>query len=128
MMFIITPLIPRQEIVTRSETLATTRSANGENGTVLWGAGSHNETITFSFFLRNADGSLTPRHLRTRELIVVIEDESLKNEGTWTTHAIAYNRSSPLAAWVIFEKHEAVVVRHEFRVPTGTVAREFSFM
>ncbi len=72
-----------------------------------------------------SDGSMTPGSVPADSLVRIIEDESLKGTGTWTTTVDEADKKSPLYNWTLFSSDSNKYVRQTFRVPVGTVVQTF---
>lgn len=114
-----------REVTYGPEKLAAMRSADGMNGAFVWGTGSVSNQVSYNFYIRNPDGSLTPGQVPANNVVRIVEDESLKNEGYWTTTKIEKDRSSLLAPWAIALNDSTRIQKQEFRVPSGTVVQSF---
>lgn len=80
---------------------------------------------TYSFMMKQADGSMVPGSLPISELVHISEDAALTNSGTWTTIYQAADPASPLYYWAAFKGSQTRIIRHDFRVPVGTLVRDF---
>jgi hypothetical protein len=72
------------------------------------------------------DGSKVPGSVPANGLVHLIEDPKLKNTGTWSTTISEPDKSSPLYPWSIGAEQRTRTVRQEFRVPVGTVVKQFN--
>jgi len=106
--------------------LVAMRSSDGLNGAFIWGSGSFTTRTFYHFFMRNDDGSMTPGGIEASSIVHIVEDPGLMSEGSWTTHKLEMDLSSPLANWCICHNTYAAIASQEFHVPVGTVLHNFS--
>lgn len=124
-MILVRPLITLNEVAVRTETLVSIRTTDGSSGAFVLGSGSFNSGVSYTFYMLNADGSKTPGHVRSSEIVRIYEDASLEANGRWISYKNMRDRSSWLASWAVFSNEETGFTRHEFHVPKGTVVTDF---
>ncbi len=117
--------VPRIEVVYGPANLVAMRSSDGVSGTFIWGSGTIRQGTSYNFMQKLSDGSMTPGSVPANSLVRIIEDESLKGTGTWTTTADEADKKSPLYNWTLFSSDSDKYVRQTFRVPVGTVVQTF---
>jgi hypothetical protein len=111
--------------------LVAMRNTQGLQGTFVigtFGLSGHGElksTQQYNFLLRVEDGSMVPHSMIADTLVHLVEDESLKDVGYWTTTYYEPNPDSALFNWAMHDASDRSVVRQEFRVPAGTVVQNF---
>lgn len=123
---VIAPLTPRVETVYGPAKLVSMRSADGISGTFIWGSGSIGNSVSYNFMTVANDGSMVPNSVSASTLVHITEDANLKNTGTWTTTMLESDRNSPLFKWGIGHRDYTRTLRHDFRVPVGTVVQQFN--
>jgi len=116
--------VPQHQVVSEPLTLAAMHSQDGITGSFVWGTGSINSQPYYQFMVRQSDDSLTPTRVPADSMVHIIEDASLKGVGYWTS-TFTVDVKSPLSAWTMGERRP-LLVRQEFRVPAGTVLRNFT--
>jgi len=120
--------VPRVEVVSSADVLVAMRNGQGLSGTFIWGSGQLGSQVTYNFYRRNEDGSLTPGQVGADSLVRIIEDKNLKDVGYWRTTFSQFVLSSPQASWAIDlvgRPDSSIIVKQEFRVPAGTVVQSF---
>lgn len=117
--------IPLQETAIGTINLAAMRSQEATVGTFIFGTGGVMQNKVYQFYVRHADGSVSPAQMEADETIRILEDPSLKNEGTLTIYERQRDPSSPRNAWAILQKTDKSITRRVFRVPAGTVLLSF---
>ena len=117
--------IPLQEIAIGTINLAAMRSQEATAGTFLFGTGSVMQHKVYQFYVRHADGSVSPSQLEADETTRIMEDPSLKNEGTLTIYERQRDPNSKRNAWAIAQSQDKHITRRVFRVPVGTVLVSF---
>jgi hypothetical protein len=123
--------MPYHTVVYRNGELVCMRNTQGVGGTFVVGTfgarvrGELHNTQQYNFLLRVEDGSMVPHALTADGLVHIVEDESLKDVGVWTTTYDEPNTDSVFANWMLYDMSTRSVVRQEFRVPVGTVVQNF---
>ena len=117
--------VPRVDVVYGPANLVAMRSSDGVSGTFIWGSGTIRQGTSYNFMMKLSDGSMTPGSVPANSLVRIIEDESLKGTGTWTTTIREADTKSPFYKWTLFTSDGNETVRQEFRVPVGTVVQTF---
>lgn len=117
--------VPMRTVTYGPVKLAAMRSADGMNGAFVWGTGSVSNQVSYNFYIRNDDGSLTPGQVPANSVVRIVEEESLKDEGYWTITRTEKDRSSPFAPWSVGLNDSTRILKQEFRVPAGTVVQSF---
>lgn len=117
---------PLHKVTSAPITLVAMRSADGMSGTFIWGSGTMGSAHTYNFMMLQADGTLVPGSLAADGLVHIAEDRSLMGEGTWTTTVVKVDETSFIYHWSLLSRDKSFTVRHDFRVPPGTVTQQFS--
>jgi hypothetical protein len=118
-------LVPIHQVTYGPARLAAMRSADGVEGTFIWGSGSISSNVVYSYYTAESDGSLAPHQMPADDVVRIVEDPNLKGEGFWTTTTSEADYSSPFAPWAIGLGDRYTTLRQEFRVPRGTVISQF---
>jgi hypothetical protein len=116
--------IPSVTQVVDSWNLVAMRSSCGLSGSFVWGIGSFGGHIVYTVYIKNDDGSMTPRRITADGNTRIIEDSSLHNTGTWRRLEIVRDETSPLTNWAPHEYSRGFI--DEITVPTGTVVQSFA--
>ncbi len=117
-------LLPKYESPDPQIELVSLRSANGVNGSFIFGSGGINSETKYSFLMKNADGSMTPGEIHANHRVRIFEENELAYRGYWVKVYKVNDQSSALTSWAFNSKR---FVRHEFHVPVGSVRHGFSF-
>ena len=124
--FVLGTWVPKHDVTYGPATLVAVSSANGTAGTFVWGTGSVNSQVFYNFMQRNTDGSLTPGQIPANHFVRIIEDKDLKDVGSWQSTFSEMDKSSFLYNWALPASDQDELVKHELRVPAGTVVQGFS--
>ncbi len=116
---------PRTSVVYGPATMVSMRTSDGVTGTFVWGTGGFRGETSYNFMIKQQDGSITPRSVPANSLVAIIEDESLKDVGYWSSTYRELDPKSALYNWGIGHSDYKDLVRQEFRVPVGTVVQTF---
>lgn len=117
--------VPQKDVVYGPANLVAMRSSDGVSGTFIWGSGTIRQGTSYNFMMKLDDGSMTPGSVPADNLVRIIEDESLKNTGTWSTTIREADTTWPYYKWTLFSRDRNKYVKQEFRVPVGTVVQTF---
>ena len=117
--------VPYHNVASRNIPLSALHSSDGFSGAFVWGSGTIASQQYYNFIYRNDDGSLSPGQLPADSAVHIMEDPSLHEQGYWHTITNEPDRSSPLAAWALFNREPDTVIEQDFRVPAGTVVQSF---
>jgi hypothetical protein len=123
---IISFFTPLHKVTSAPIKLVAMRSADGMSGTFIWGSGTMGSAHTYNFMMLEADGTFVPGSIAADGLVHIAEDRSLLGEGTWTTTAVKVDETSAIYRWSLLSTDKSFTVRHDFRVPPGTVLQQFS--
>ena len=118
-------LVPNKE-VSQPINLVAMHSTSGLSGTFILGTGSVTSTVKYDFLARNDDGSLVPGSVNATSMVQIIEDSALNNVGTLTTTTMEADDKSPLFNWALGVASRSNLLHRQFRVPAGTVVRQFN--
>lgn len=121
----LTAAVERTEVVYGPAELVAMRNADGVSGTFIFGSGGLHNTTNYNFMMRTSDGSMVPGSVTADGYVHISEDPALNNIGQWTTTYSECDPKSPLWNWTIGKSYMSVLVRHDFRVPVGTVVQQF---
>jgi hypothetical protein len=117
-------VLPRNEVVYRESVLTRSVNFKGEAGSFLYGTDNIGKGPTYRFTLLDGArgyGGEVPADSR----VVIIEDSLLTNVGYWRTIVSQPDRESFLYNWALFKHGFDNLEMQEFRVPVGTVVRNF---
>jgi len=123
---ILTAQLPRRDVIYGPANLVAMRSTDGLSGTFVWGAGSIGGSVRYNFMMVSDDGSMVPGSVSADSLAHITEDKAMVGRGTWTTIKSEPDYSVPLSKWALKGNEYAKIVRHDFRVPVGTVVQQFN--
>jgi len=121
----VTSFTPKIDVVYGPATMVSMRTTDGVAGTFVWGTGGIHGESSYNFMIKQADNSITPRSVTADALVAIIEDESLKGIGYWSTTYREPDPSSALYNWGTGHRKAKELVRQEFKVPVGTVVQTF---
>jgi|GEM_PF-726386 len=122
----VTMNLPAKQVVYGPAHLVAMRSSDGLSGTFIWGTGSIGSATRYNFMMVQGDGSMVPGSVSADGLVHITEDKSMVGKGTWTSVMSVPDYSVPMAAWALHSGRPPELVRHDFRVPVGTVVQQFS--
>lgn len=74
------------------------------------------------------DGSMTPKWVPANEPVHLVEDPELKELGFWSKTRLEADNTSELYYWAFGSSDYDRTLRHEFRVPPGTVIHRYQLM
>ncbi len=117
-------VLPRNEVVLRESVLVRSLNLKGEAGSFLYGTDNIGKEPTYRFSLldgANGYGGEVPADSR----VVILEDSALVNIGYWRTIVQQPDRESFLYKWALFTHGLDNLEVQEFRVPVGSVERNF---
>lgn len=117
-------LLPRKEVVSQESALVRTVHFRGEIGFFLYGTDNIGRGPTYRFSLLD-DAVGHSREVPADSRVDIIEDPSLMHIGYWRTIVNEPDRESFLYNWALFIPDRDVLKVQEFRVPVGTVVRNF---
>lgn len=118
--------VPRHNVTNEPVTLVSMRNVDYVSGAFIFGGGNFGQQTTYSFMVKLDDGSMMPHSVPANQLVRLIEDPSLENVGYWRTTVSNLDPSSALYPWSCArDSWEGELVRHEFRVPVGSVVQTF---
>lgn len=98
-------------------------TADNGNRIFIWSGWKENAGMVYGVRVRNVDGSSSPYNIVADEKVHVIEDETLKDTGTWTVTTHHYDTTNPLFGWTFNGDARSAwnVVKVELRLPKGAV-------
>lgn len=117
-------LLPRKEVVSQESALVRTVYFKGEIGFFLYGTDNIGRGPTYRFTLLD-DAIGYSREVPANSRVHIIEDPSLMHIGYWRTIVHEPDRESFLYNWALFKHGFDGLKVQEFRVPVGTVVRNF---
>lgn len=123
---IIRKQIPMVETSSEQVSLAAIRSLDAPTGTFIWSSGDFSSRRTYMYYVRHADGSVSPGQMDADPKLRILEDAELKNEGTFTVYRRERDPTSPLIPWATLSGDDNRITKYVFRVPAGTVLQKFS--
>ncbi|MFA7339571.1 MAG: hypothetical protein WC028_22510 [Candidatus Obscuribacterales bacterium] len=123
---LISEFVTMKNVVSKPIKLVAMRSSDGISGTFIWGSGAMNNRTNYNYMQLMEDGSMVPGWLPANHLVHLIEDAELKNTGTLSTTKREADKTSLLYRWAIGTSDRNETVRHDFRVPVGTVVQQFT--
>lgn len=106
--------------------LASMRTSGSVNGSFFLGSGVVGSQVSYHFYLKNADGSLTPHQIAAGPLVRILEDASLRDSGVLEEVYSELDTSSPLSQWTLKKTRRKELLKQVIRVPVGTVLQTFS--
>ena len=105
--------------------LVSMRSGDATAGAFVLGSGTIEGQLFYTFYVQNSDGSVSPHRVKADPFTSILEDPALANKGYWT-----FSRTIKDDAWqyanFVLDFAPSQNYRHQFRVPVGTVIRQFS--
>jgi hypothetical protein len=116
---------PRHDVVYGPAAMVSLGTSNGVKGTLIWGTGSISNDMQYHFYVRNNDGSVTPRQVDADIYVSITEDKTLKDVGYWSATYSERDHSAPIAHWAA-GGNTPVLISQVFRVPVGTVDHRFA--
>lgn len=117
--------VAKKDFIYGPAELVAMRNADGISGTFIFGSGGFRNTTNYNFMMKTGDGSMVPGSVTADGYVHISEDPSLKNTGQWTTTYNECDPASPLWNWTIGKSDLKSLIRHDFRVPVGTVVQQF---
>lgn len=105
--------------------LVAMKSGEATRGTFVWGSGNIDGSIYYLVYVKNNDGSMTPHKITADAKVRIVEDDNLKDSGTWTQYSKVADPNALLVKWT-FDGPRASVQSNELHVPRGTVRQSFS--
>jgi hypothetical protein len=124
--WVVEPAVPRKDVVYGPAKLVAIRSQDSLSGSFIFGYGSISSDSRYNFVQRMDDGRMVPGSVPADGRVQLIEDPELKNTGSWSTTISEPDKSSPLYPWSIGAEINSRTVRQEFRVPVGTMVKQFN--
>jgi hypothetical protein len=106
--------LPKEELISM-------RSSEGLTGSFVFGTGSIQDTSSFKFYVKNANGSFSKKSLAADDKVQIFEDQPEGVGYRQTFVSVCENVRYP--HWVVCEQH---TIRHELHVPKGSVVQSFT--
>lgn len=124
-LIVLLEVIPTKTVVHERQ-LASMRTASAVNGSFFLGSGVVGSQVSYHFYIKNSDGSVTPHQIAASPMVRILEDASLKDSGALQEIYTEFDYSSPLADWMVRHKKRKALLQQVLRVPVGTVVQTFA--
>ena len=123
--FVVEISMPHKRIEIGPDVIVGMRSGDNLSGNFIFGSGGIRGGMTYHFYVRNDDNTVSPRQLPASTLVKIDQDASLQGIGYWTTIKLGKDTSHWLYNWASDEFPDEVI-EQRLRVPAGTVALSFN--
>lgn len=120
----VSSVVPRNEVVYRESALVRSVNFKGFVGSMLYGTDNIGKGPTYRFSLLDG-GRDHVGEVPADSRVLIIEDSLLTNVGYWRTIVKQPDRGSFLFNWALFAYGSDNLEVQEFRVPVGSVVRNF---
>ncbi len=114
--------LKRTRVTTKSRKLVALRNADGSKSKLFVATDPALNGSLYHICCKNEDGSLEHVSFSRYQTTLISEDESLTEEGIWTTTQLQPDVSDRLFRWALADN---TGLRNELRVPPGTLGTSF---
>lgn len=118
--------VPMRETAQSPRLLAAMRSADGVGGSFILGSGIFRSQVSYHFLRKLENGSMVPVTVHASDMVYLTEDPELKNAGYWIETIRECDPNSWQYNWAFAHHERARTIKHEFRVPVGSVVQQFN--
>lgn len=119
-------LVPMRETTQSPRLLAAMRSADGVGGSFIFGSGNFRSQVSYHFLRKLENGSMVPATVQASDMVYLTEDPELKNVGYWIETIRECDPDSWQYNWAFSHHERTRTIKHEFRVPVGSVVQQFN--